>query len=189
MSSPSVGRFARPIALLASLSIAIAACSSGAASTSAPPAASTGSAGPVATDPSVSPDDPVGGPTDPGAGSGSGLGGGGGGKLVIPHPGTTNPHPVAVERIEPNVNGSRVTARLTWTSGVEPCYVLDSVVVNRDGSAIDVTVIEGTTDPTAMCIEIAMTKSTIVDLGDLDPGVYTIGATDSQIPPVSVTVG
>ena len=107
---------------------------------------------------------------------------------MIPHPGTTNPHPVAVESIQPKVDGRRVTAKLTWTSGVEPCYVLDSVIVNRDGNTIEVTVVEGTTDPNVMCIEIAMTKSTIADLGELEPGTYTIAATNSQIPPVTITV-
>jgi len=107
---------------------------------------------------------------------------------VIPHPGTINPHPVAVESILTNVDGRHVTAKLTWTSGVEPCYVLDSVVVSRYGRAIDLTVVEGSSDPGAICIEIAKTKSTIVDLGELEAGTYTIAATNSQIPPVAVTV-
>ena len=196
MSSPSTTRFARPVALIAALSFALVACSGAAAS--APPSSvpsgpavaspSTSPDQPAATDPSLNPDDPVAGPSDPGLGGGPGTGSGDGGKLVIPHPGTTNPHPVAVEGIEPKVDGRRVTARLTWTSGVEPCYVLDSVIVNRDGTTIELTVVEGTTDPNAMCIEIAMTKSTIADLGDLEPGTYTIAATNSQIPPVMITV-
>jgi len=128
-------------------------------------------------------------PPDSGTGSGGGFtGSGDGGDLVIPHPGTMNPHPVAVESILTNVDGRHVTAKLTWTSGVEPCYVLDSVVVSRDGSAIDLTVVEGAADAGAICIEIAKTKSTIVDLGELEPGAYTIAATNSQIPPVAVTV-
>ena len=107
---------------------------------------------------------------------------------MIPHPGTINPHPVSVESIDARADGRHVTAKLTWTSGVEPCYVLDSVVVSKDGTTIDLTVVEGSSDPGAICIEIAKTKSTIVDLGELEPGTYTIAATNSQIPPVSVTV-
>src|SRR5262245_7441568 len=196
MSSPSAARFARPLALIAVVAFAIAACSSGAASTAPPSAAPSGPASqgpsaspdqPVATEPSLSPDDPVTGPSDAGGGGG-GIGGGDGGKLVIPHPGTVNPRPVAVENIDAKVDGRRVTAKLTWTSGVEPCYVLDSVIVNRDGAAIDVTVVEGSADPGAMCIDLAMTKSTIADLGELEPGTYTIAATNSQIPPVTITV-
>jgi hypothetical protein len=66
--------------------------------------------------------------------------------------------------------------------------VLDSVVVSKDGTTIDLTVVEGSADQTAVCIEIAQAKSTIVDLGDLEPGTWTINATNSQIPPVTITV-
>jgi hypothetical protein len=192
----SAHRFARPLptlALIAALSLMLGACSS-AAGPSAPlsaPAASPSSSQLPSAGPSSGPDDPVTQPADPGAGSGSGgFGGSGdGGDLVIPHPGTINPHPVAVESIVTNVDGRHVTAKLTWTSGVEPCHVLDSVVVSRDGTAIDVTVAEGAADAGAICIDLAKTKSTIVDLGELEPGTYTIGAMDSQIPPVAVTVG
>jgi hypothetical protein len=197
MSSPSAAGFARPCLLIATVSLAIAACSSAAAPTqpasasSSAPAATTPSttpSQPATTDPSAGPDDPVTGPSDPGAGGLPGSGIGDGGKLVIPHPGTANPHPVAVESIVTNVDGRHLTAKLSWTSGVEPCYVLDSVVVSKDGTTIDLTVVEGSTDPTAMCIEIAQTKSTIVDLGELEPGTWTIAATNSRIPPVTVTV-
>jgi hypothetical protein len=195
MSSPSVATVARPLVLIVAASLAIAACSSAAAPPTAgtPAPSSPASAGPSAapsqpatTQPSANPDDPVTSSGNPGLGGGSGSGDGG--KLVIPHPGTINPHPVAVENIDARVDGRHVTAKLTWTSGVEPCYVLDSVVVSKDGTTIDLTVVEGSADQTAVCIEIAQTKSTIVDLGDLEPGTWTINATNSQIPPVTVTV-
>jgi hypothetical protein len=193
MSSPSVARLARPVGLIVAASLAIAACSSAAAPSSAgtsgpsSPASAGPSAGasqPATSQPSTNPDDPV--TNDPGLGGGSGSGDGG--KLVIPHPGTINPHPVSVESIDARVDGRHATAKLTWTSGVEPCYVLDSVVVSKDGTTIDLTVVEGAADQTAVCIEIAQTKSTIVDLGDLEPGTWTINATNSQIPPVTITV-
>jgi hypothetical protein len=190
MSSPSVAGFARPLALFVAASLAIAACSSAAAPSQPPagsPAASIGTSPtpPSAADPSSSPDDPVPGQTDPGSPP---PGANDGGKLVIPHPGTINPHPVSVESIDARVDGRHATAKLTWTSGVEPCYVLDSVVVSKDGTTIDLTVVEGAADQTAVCIEIAQRKSTIVDLGDLEPGTWTINATNSQIPPVTITV-
>ena len=171
----TLARLALPMALLAALSLTIAACSSGAAA-SAPP---TGS--PIASDP----DDSVTSPSDPGAG---GSGGAGGDNIVIPQPGTFNPHPVAVEKVEPSVDGRNVKVKLTWTSGVAPCYVLDEVIVNRDGNDIALTVVEGAAEKGAMCIEIAEQKSTIVDLGELEPGDYTISATDSDVPPVTITV-
>ena len=170
----TLARLALPMALLAALSLTIAACSSGAAA-SAPP---TGS--PVASDP----DGSVTSPSDPGAG-GSGSGSD---NIVIPKPGTIDPHPVAVEKIEPSVDGRHVTVKLTWTSGVAPCYVLDEVIVNRDGNDIALTVVEGAGEKGAICIEIAEQKATIVDLGELEPGDYTISATDSDVPPVMITV-
>jgi hypothetical protein len=39
-----------------------------------------------------------------------------------------------------------------------------------------------------MCAEIAMLKATIVDLGELAPGNWTITAPDSEAPPVAITV-
>ncbi len=39
-----------------------------------------------------------------------------------------------------------------------------------------------------MCIEIAMYKSTLVDLGDLEPGSYVVQSADGSAPPTSFTV-
>jgi hypothetical protein len=98
------------------------------------------------------------------------------------------PRPVAFEKVSPAIDGRHVIGKLTWTSGVEPCYVLDSVDVVRDGNAIVLTVLEGSGQQDAICIEIAETKSTIVDLGDLEPGDYTIEVTNSDIPPITITI-
>ena len=192
MSTTSAVRLSNPVALVAALSLALAACSSAAAPGGAAspqpvrsPAASAAPSEPAGASP-TDPDTPIGAPSDPGGGIGGGNGAGA--AIVMPQPGMINPHPVAVEKIETAVDGHHVTAKLTWTSGVKPCNVLDSVVVSRDGNDIALTVVEGSADQTAICIEIAQTKATIVDLGELDPGTYTVSATDSQIPPVTVTV-
>jgi hypothetical protein len=176
MNTTTLARLALPVALVAMVSLTIGACSSGTA-TSPPPTTDQ----PAPTDPDAG----VTSPTDPGTGGG---GNAGGAAIVVPKPGTINPHPVAVEQIEPSIDGRHVTVKLTWTSGVEPCYVLDSVVVSRDGNAIFLTVVEGTGEEGAICIEIAQQKATTVDLGELEPGDYTIEATDSDIPPVTITV-
>ena len=87
---------------------------------------------------------------------------------MIPHPGTINPHPVAVESILTNVDGRHVTAKLTWTSGVEPCYVLDHVAVSYDADAVTVTLFQGS-DPNAgdvACIDIALQKQVTVTLDE-----------------------
>jgi hypothetical protein len=183
MNTTLLARLPLLIGLIAALSITIAACSSGAAASVVPSASQTASPPtseePVATDPDTS----VGAPSDPGAGGGQG-----GPAIVVPKPGTIDPRPVSVETIEPSIDGRHVTVKLTWTSGVEPCYVLDSVVMSRDGNAIVLTVFEGAGEEGAICIEIAQQKATIVDLGELEPGDYTVEVTDSDIPPVSITV-
>ena len=180
MKTTLLGRLALPVALIAALSITIAACSSGAAASAPPGGSPAGSEQPAASDP----DGSVTSPSDPGAGGSAGSD-----NIVIPKPGTIDPHPVAVEKIEPSIDGRHVTVKLTWTSGVAPCYVLDSVVISRDGNDIALTLVEGRGEQGAICIEIAETKATIVDLGELEPGDYTISATDSDIPPVTITVG
>jgi hypothetical protein len=108
--------------------------------------------------------------------------------LVIARPGQQNPHPVAATSLEPNVSGRRVVVKLTWYSGVEPCNVLDSVKVDQAGGEIILTIIEGSSDQNAACIEIAQLKMTIVDLGELEPGQYTISSPGGEAKPVVVTV-
>jgi hypothetical protein len=137
-----------------------------------PSAAPSGTAGgsasgaPGQADPNTpvgSPADPT--PVDPGFGQA---------KLVIPRPGQLNARPVGVAKLEPAVDGHHVLVRVTWWSGVEPCNVLDSVKVDRSGTDIAIQVIEGSTDAQTICIMIAEQKATIVDLGELEPGTYTV---------------
>jgi hypothetical protein len=71
---------------------------------------------------------------------------------------------------------------------VEPCSVLDSVRVERSGTDIALTPVEGSSDPNAICIEVALLKATIVDLGDLEPGTYRISSPGSDAPPVVITI-
>jgi len=107
--------------------------------------------------------------------------------MVVPKPGRLDVHPVPAGTIEATVTGRRVQVRLTWWSGVEPCSVLDSVGVARTGTDISLTIREGADQLGVACIEIAMLKGTLVDLGELPVGTYTISAGD-QAPPVQVTV-
>jgi len=188
----------RPVVLGLLAVLVIGACSGAAApSSSAKPVDSPSAAAPSAdpsdgtsagssgdvgqTDPSV----PIGGaidptPVDPGLGQA---------KLVIPRAGQLNPRPVGAASLEPAVTGHHVLVKVTWWSGVEPCNVLDSVLVDRSGTDITIQLVEGTGDANAICIEIAEQKSTIVDLGELEPGTYTISAGGKgDAKPVTVTV-
>jgi hypothetical protein len=126
----------------------------------------------------------VGGPVDPSPGDPGAVAP----VIVIARPGQLDPHPVAATSLEPNVDGRHVTVKLTWYSGVEPCNVLDSVRVDRAGGEIILTIIEGSSDQDAICIEIAQLKTTIVDLGELEPGQYRVSSPGGEAKPVVVTV-
>jgi hypothetical protein len=182
-------RLAGPLALV----LVVAACA-GAAAPSASPAPSgaptSPSAAPTDTSaPSLTPpasDDPDGSvateaPHGPSTGPGDPP-------LTIPKPGQLDLHPVAIDTLSAIVDGRRVVITATWTSGVEPCYVLDHTVVERDGQTLAVTVIEGHGPGDTICIEIAKTKQTQIDLGELAPGTYTITDSAGRAVPIEVTV-
>jgi hypothetical protein len=122
-------------------------------------------------------------PVDP-----NGPGGNGQAALVIPRPGQKDLRPVSPTKLETSVDGRHVLVKISWYSGVEPCNVLDSIKVERSGNEIAVTPMEGTGDGDAMCIEIALLKATIVDLGDVEPGTWTIVAPTGDAPPVEITI-
>ena len=188
MKSRHAHRRSSPLLLLGLVAtLLLSACSAATAPSASPsdavaptPGASQGGGGGSDGDPGsgvVQPVDP--GPADPAPGEPT---------LVVARPGQLDPHPVAVTLLEPSVEGRRVLVRASWYSGVEPCYVLDSVKVDQGGNEFVLTVIEGTGDPNAMCIEIAMYKATIVDLGELEPGEYTIRASEGEAPSITVTM-
>jgi hypothetical protein len=165
---------------------------------SAPVPTPVASPAPLTDDPAESP--VVGGGT--GGNPGSGVGGGAGGAvdpapidpgagqpaLVVPKPGQLNPRPVAPTTLQASIDGRHVLVKVSWFSGVEPCNVLDSVRFDRSGTTIALTLLEGTSDPNAMCIEIAMLKATIVHLGELEPGTWTIAAADGDAAPLTLTI-
>jgi ABC-type transport system substrate-binding protein len=175
--------------------LTLAACASGAAP-AASPSPSPSSPPSASPSPSAPTDLPGGGGSsgDPGTGIGGPVDpapvdpGTGQAKLVIPKPGQLNPRPLPAATLEASVDGRRVLVKATWWSGIEPCNVLDSVKVDRSGTDIAITLIEGTGDPNAICIEIAMQKATIVDLGELEPGTYTISSPGGDATPVVITI-
>jgi hypothetical protein len=168
------------IARIAAAVMLLAACSVGVPATqppspSGPPVAVPGDPGqPVGTQPL---------PGDPGA---SGLPEGQP-TLVVPKPGRLDVHPVGATKLEAQVDGRRVRVTITWWSGVEPCSVLDSVALTTDGTNIAIELREGADQLGVACIQIAMLKATVVDLGTLTPGVYAISAW-GMAAPIRVTV-
>ncbi len=141
------------------------------------PGAGDGSAGDPGSGVGVLPVDPN--PVDPGAGDA---------KLVRPLPGRANPHPVAPTKLEASVDGRHVLVKITWYGGVDPCSVLDSVTIERTANEITLIPIEGSSDLNAMCIEIALLKATIVDLGELEPGTWRISSPNSEAAPIVLTI-
>jgi len=161
----------------------------------APPAASASSGG--GTEPDGAPTAPGGGvPGDPGSGVGTGpIGpapvdpGLGEPTIVRPLPGRANPHPVSPIRFETSIDGRHVLVRISWYGGVEPCSVLDSVRIERTANDIALTPIEGSSaGDNVACIDIALLKATIVDLGELEPGTYRISSPGSDAPPAVFTI-
>lgn len=195
--------------LLLSLALLVAACAAGAGASPVPasPGAPSASAPAGGTSPTAVPGSSdtapaSGGPDDPVAGGGSdpndGTGAGGDPgvvdpgepepTIVTPGAGLTGVHPVGATKLDTAVNGRDVAVRVAWWSGVEPCNVLAGVDVVRDGNTFTLTVREGSgAGPDTMCIEIAQYKATIVDLGELEPGEYTITAFGDAAP-VTVTL-
>jgi hypothetical protein len=171
----------------------LAACSAAAPASPVPPAGGTPSAvapptdgvPPIASAPGTLP--------DPGGAAGGGGSTGGGlipnpqPSIVSPTTGLTGIHALNATLLQPSVNGRDVAVKVAWWSGIAPCSVLAGVDVARDGATFTLTVREGAAQQGVACSEIAMYKATIVDLGRLDPGTYTIKAT-GDAPAVTVTV-
>jgi hypothetical protein len=168
-------------------------------------AACGAAAGPSPT-PVVTPEPtPTAVPGDPGGGVVGGGGGVGGGGIVDPGPGLDpilgqasfvgptagliNQHPVSVQLVRATADAKGVTAELRWWSGVPPCNALDSVQIDKDEAAhtIRLTVIEGSGRGDVACIDIAQLKATVVDLGKLAAGTWTISA-EGDAPSVELEV-
>jgi ABC-type transport system substrate-binding protein len=175
----------RAVLTALTVSLVLVACSS-AAAPSTPPSESPPSASPPGS----------GGGSDPGLGSGEPIGTDPGNgdvdpgqpALVVPKPGQLNVHPVAIEEMEARVEGRHAVLNARWWSGVEPCYVLDSVAWKRDGKTITISVREGSGGEDVICIDIAMYKATVIDLGELEPGEYTVVAGDGNAAPITFTI-
>jgi hypothetical protein len=129
---------------------------------------------------------PPGGIVDPGGGLDPILGQA---HFVTPTAGLINQHPVSIQHIRGAADAKGATAELRWWSGVAPCSALDSVQVSVDESAktIRLTVIEGSGRGDVACIDIAELKATVVGLGVLAAGSWTISA-EGDAPPVTITI-
>jgi hypothetical protein len=176
MNHPHVPR--RLGAALVSLSIVLIACSAAAApSASSPPVASSPDT--TVTSP---PSDGAGGSTDPG-------GIGGGGKLVVPKPGQLEVHDVPADEFAARVDGTTIIVTASWTSGVEPCNVLDQIVITPGANSFAITLREGHGPEDIACIMIAEIHKTEFQIPNVAPGTYQITDGTGHAAPIEVTVG
>jgi hypothetical protein len=109
-----------------------------------------------------------------------------GGDFVIPKPGQLDVQAIGADRLEATADGSAVTVTVTWTSGVEPCSVLDSIVVDRGEGIFTVTLRQGRGPEEVACVAIAQQFRTRFEIADVAPGTYTLrdgagGAPDSEV--------
>jgi hypothetical protein len=168
----------RAIAGLATIALLLMACSS-AAAPSAPPSAPPSSDAPVSAPPS----DGTGGgaSADPNFGVGA--------KPIVPKPGQAiDIHPAAAEQLAARVEGNKIIVKALWTSGVEPCTILDSIVVNKGDRTYTITLQEGSSPQEIACIAIAEQHVTEFEIPDVAPGTWTIADSGGLAQPIQVTV-
>ena len=112
------------------------------------------------------------------------------GRVVTPKPGQLDVRAIPAQTLSAAVDGRRVTVSIDYTSGVEPCYILDSIVVavGADAGTFAITLREGHGPGDVVCIEIAESKRAIVELGELAPATYTISDATGGGAPITVTI-
>ena len=178
----------RPGALISLLAIMFVAGIAACGSAAAPPATKTPSSPPASLAPGQDPDASVGidlpAPSEDPALIDPLV------RIVVPKPGQLDVRAIPARTLSAAAAGRHVTLTIDYTSGVEPCNILDSIVVavGADGGTFAITLREGHGPQDVMCIEIAESRRAIVDLGDLAPGTYTISDTTGGATPVTVTV-
>ncbi len=174
----------RALLAVLTVSLLISACAGAAVPASpsarpseAPPSATPGQTG-GGSDPGGAPANPVNpGVVEPGQP-----------QFVVPKPGQQNVHPISIQEMDVRVDGRHAVLNARWMSGVEPCYVLDSVAWKRDGRTITISVREGSSGRDVICIDLGVYKATLIDLGQLDPGEYTVIAGEGNAAPISFTI-
>lgn len=168
-------RATRFVLTLTAAAILAAACAAASPPASAPPASPAPSVEPSGEPPVDLPT------TDPNTGFS--------GKDVVPKPGQIDVHPVPADSLTATVDGSTIVVSAIWTSGVEPCHVLDSIVVDRDDAGWTITLREGRGPEEIACIAIAEQHRTTFEIPDVPAGTYRIADQGGLAPPVEVTVG
>ena len=157
------------------IALLLAACASGGATPSASPSQPPSDA-PVSAPPSTG----IGSDPDPVIGA----------KPVVPKPGQAiNIHPVPADDLKARVDGNTIIVTVVWTTGVEPCTILDSIVVDKGDGTYRVTLREGNSPQEIACVALAEQHITEFEIPDVAPGDWTITDSGGVATPVAVTVG
>lgn len=166
------------LALTLTIALVLAACSAGGASAPSDAPSPPPSAVPVEPDPTPDGDGDNGNIAPDGA------------KVVVPKPGQAiDVQPVPAETLTASLDGRRLTVAATWWSGVEPCSILDSVVVDAEEGGFAITLNEGRGPEDVACIMIAEQHRTFIEFpADLVPGTYTIRDATGGAPAIEVVV-
>jgi hypothetical protein len=96
---------------------------------------------------------------------------------------------VPAESLTARVDGSSIHVAAVWTSGVEPCTILDSIVVDKGDGMYTVTLREGNSPQEIACIAIAEQHVTEFEIPDVAAGTWQIVDSGGVAMPVEVTVG
>src|SRR5687768_4375572 len=160
------------------LSLLLVACSAA--------AGPSGSLPPISPSPDVPVTAPPSDPADPSLDPG---GIGDGAKVVVPKPGQLDVHDVSADSLAARVDGSTIIVTATWFSGVEPCNILDQVVVAKGEGSYAITLREGHGPQDVACIAIAELHKTEIAIPDVAPGTYQITDGTGGAAPIEVTVG
>ena len=177
---PSVRRLS--VGIL-SVSMLLAACSASASPSASPAPVAPSSSPPASAQPPS--DTPITAPPSAAPSDGN-LGGG---KLVVPKPGQLDVRTVKADELVARVEGSSIIVTVSWTTGVEPCNVLDQVIVDQGEGSYAITLREGHGPEDIACIAIAETHLTEVVIKDVAPGTYQITDAAGGAAPIEVTVG
>jgi hypothetical protein len=162
---------------LLSLSLLLVACSAAAGRSASVPPISPSPGVPVTAPPS-NPADPS---QDPGIVDGA--------KVVVPKPGQLDVHDVSADSLTARVDGSTIVVTASWFSGVEPCNILDTVIVAKGQGSYAITLREGHGPEDVACIAIAELHKTEVAIPDVARGTYQITDGTGGAAPIEVTVG
>ena len=174
----AIPRLARLMAGIVTVVFVLAACAGGAAAPSPAPSTAPPDA-PVSAPPS-DPGQPVDPSVEPPIGA----------KPILPKPGQAiNIHAVPAESLAARVDGTTIHVQAVWTSGVEPCTILDSIVVDKGEGTYTVTLREGNSPQEIACIAIAEQHVTEFEIPNVAAGTWQIVDSGGVAAPVQVTVG